>query len=143
MVELSENFGKILRVFALLFCVYAFFRLNVGEFFRQKEADLPQTQAAKKDFSPKIAILFENEAEKTAILLIPDGIKIDDFARKYGEKRALSGENLQKNTLYYANFDVECINQANCGEDFEKILQIAQKNQMRPKTLISGDENGY
>ena len=133
--------SRVLKLFVVLFFIYAVFRLNVSRFFELKESE--QEKSSEISLQEKIlqtahvGILFENRQKHTAIFILPDdnlNYDISDFVSEYENHKEFKGQDLQENTIYLSKLDTSCINENNCGENFESIIKTVQQYKMLPKT---------
>lgn len=138
----SDYLKKILIVFTLLFFLLGLFRLNVREFLSLKQKAENSAVKNEDNFAflnmEHIGVIFENKNLNSAILILPDtGYKYNtqELLVGYTKRQKFSPNiNIAENTIYITKEDTSCIYEENCGENFEKILNLAEKYNMIPQT---------
>ena len=132
---------KILFTFAVLLVFYGIFRLNVKAFYEMKtQAENVEISNSEHDNfkQANTGIMFVDEAKNTAIFLFPDtDYKYDTkqiFAEYKASKNLNLSEKLLPDTIYHTKTNTSCLVENNCDKSLDKIIELAQKYNMIPKS---------
>ena len=144
----QSYFKKIIIIFGVLLLLLSIFRLNIREFFLLKQETENSLVGNNDNFAflntEHVGILFENKEENSAFLLLPDNgyeYDISEFLSGYKNRKKLYAETEPvANTIYVSKKDTSCISKQNCGESFEKILNLAEKYNMMPTSYDLTDK---